>query len=222
MSCQTFHAPTKAFFNLQVLVIVGLKTSIVRRRIVGGSRFEKIRVACWQIQKLSHQIPSTFQPYWLGSCSHNCAPLQPPMSNRFMTKGIGALNPNPWPKVESDPPHPPNTTINDLPIQSSANPLLYQPFHWSCSRCELLLADLSSSLLQFCFTPFCRYLHASACMHPLTCLLVHPLLAVIVPLLLHPHMTTHAPPRCTYTYSHSNLYRHFKSNMPTLHHCPIV
>ena len=56
----TFMHPTKALFNLQVLVTQGLATSLRRRRLVGGPGFEKMRVDSWHIQTLPDQVPSTF------------------------------------------------------------------------------------------------------------------------------------------------------------------
>ena len=46
MSLLDFHALIEALFNLQVLVIEGLKTGFRRRRrrLVGGSGIEKMRV----------------------------------------------------------------------------------------------------------------------------------------------------------------------------------
>ena len=46
-----FHKPTKALFNLQVLVAKGLKINFRRRerRLVGGPIFEKMRAASWHI-----------------------------------------------------------------------------------------------------------------------------------------------------------------------------
>ena len=48
-----FHASTKAFFDLQVLVTDKLKTSCRRKRkwLVGGSKFAKMRVATFDYPK---------------------------------------------------------------------------------------------------------------------------------------------------------------------------
>ena len=40
-----FHAPTKGLFSLQVQVIDELKIDTMWKRLVGGPRFEKMRVA---------------------------------------------------------------------------------------------------------------------------------------------------------------------------------
>jgi hypothetical protein len=56
-----FHVPTKALLNLQVPVIEGLKTGLrrrrMRRRLVDGHKFEKMRATSWHT---TCQIPPTF------------------------------------------------------------------------------------------------------------------------------------------------------------------
>ena len=47
------HAPTN---DLQVPITKGLKEGLE-----GGPKFEKMRVARWDIRTLPHQIPSTFE-----------------------------------------------------------------------------------------------------------------------------------------------------------------
>ena len=49
-----FHAPTKAFSNLHVPVIEGLKTNFRRRRLVDEPGFEKVKVASWGTWTLPH------------------------------------------------------------------------------------------------------------------------------------------------------------------------